>query len=287
VERFGAGLLFRLDQAHGLATEMIVPYRPPPRYQAACELEYPTARRDILERLAAGLLERIVAELHARNVGAVRLVGRFECGPESVAEFEIGLFRPSDSEQQLIEMLRLQWERLALPGPVRRMDLIVEKAARVDWQPGEMFFGESGAAGPHLTALLERLSNRLGPRAVVRTELMADAVPERSFRYATFLGSRRRGSRAAPAAVSHRPLLLLHPPPRIEVEVHTSPTSFCWHSRWHEVSREWGPERIETAWWRGGTVRRDYYRVETTEGNRFWLFRDRNTRAWHLHGSFE
>jgi protein ImuB len=34
-------------------------------------------------------------------------------------------------------------------------------------------------------------------------------------------------------------------------------------------------------------VRRDYYRVETAEGHRFWLFRDLVGGRWHLHGSFE
>ena len=41
----------------------------------------------------------------------------------------------------------------------------------------------------------------------------------------------------------------------------------------HEVAKAHGPERIETAWWRGPTVRRDYYVVETVAGGRYWIFR--------------
>ena len=55
----------------------------------------------------------------------------------------------------------------------------------------------------------------------------------------------------------------------------------------YQVHRYWGPERIETGWWRGRSVRRDYYRVETTTGQRFWLFRGREDGRWYLQGMFE
>jgi protein ImuB len=54
----------------------------------------------------------------------------------------------------------------------------------------------------------------------------------------------------------------------------------------HRVAQAHGPERIETAWWRGPTVRRDYYIVETDSGERFWLFRRLRDGGWFLHGMF-
>jgi protein ImuB len=56
--------------------------------------------------------------------------------------------------------------------------------------------------------------------------------------------------------------------------------------REHRVHRAWGPERIETGWWRKGLICRDYFRVETTEGRRFWLFRHAGGQ-WYLHGFFD
>lgn len=52
------------------------------------------------------------------------------------------------------------------------------------------------------------------------------------------------------------------------------------------IVRYWGPERIETSWWRGRCVRRDYYQAETTAGDRFWLFRELASGHWFLHGYF-
>jgi protein ImuB len=54
----------------------------------------------------------------------------------------------------------------------------------------------------------------------------------------------------------------------------------------HHIAHVWGPERVETGWWRGRCVRRDYYQVETGAGERFWLFRELNSGAWFLHGEF-
>ena len=45
--------------------------------------------------------------------------------------------------------------------------------------------------------------------------------------------------------------------------VHGLPVRFSWKGQIHVVMRTRGPERIETAWWRGPTVRRDYYIFET------------------------
>jgi len=56
---------------------------------------------------------------------------------------------------------------------------------------------------------------------------------------------------------------------------------------WQRIVRTWGPERIQTGWWRGRWVARDYYRVETTSGERFWLFRRLSDGQWFLHGTFE
>jgi len=51
-----------------------------------------------------------------------------------------------------------------------------------------------------------------------------------------------------------------------------------------------GPERIHGEWWRSESetnLIRDYYRVETTDGARYWIFRDAPAEqggGWWLHG---
>jgi protein ImuB len=56
---------------------------------------------------------------------------------------------------------------------------------------------------------------------------------------------------------------------------------------WHGVlSLERGPERIESGWWDGGDVRRDYYRASNPQGAMLWVYRDLRSQAWYLQGIF-
>ncbi|MEE2686496.1 MAG: DNA polymerase Y family protein, partial [Planctomycetota bacterium] len=64
------------------------------------------------------------------------------------------------------------------------------------------------------------------------------------------------------------------------------PSCFNDDQRRYRVAHHWGPERIETGWWRKATVRRDYYRVEITSGHRFWIYQDLFQGSWFLHGMF-
>jgi protein ImuB len=45
-----------------------------------------------------------------------------------------------------------------------------------------------------------------------------------------------------------------------------------------------GPERIESGWWDGGDVARDYYLARGGDGARLWVYQDLRSGCWHLHG---
>jgi protein ImuB len=48
-----------------------------------------------------------------------------------------------------------------------------------------------------------------------------------------------------------------------------------------------GPERIESGWWDGAPVSRDYFRIATAQGLRLWAYRERPPRdGWFVHGLF-
>jgi protein ImuB len=109
-----------------------------------------------------------------------------------------------------------------------------------------------------------------------------------------------------------RPLRLLQKPEEIRVSFPEAPDGppafFHWRQCRHDVLRAEGPERIALEWWRSvnearsDSVRasgpnipgptRDYFRVETRQGQRFWLYRDGQFRRsglqprWYLQGIF-
>ena len=51
-----------------------------------------------------------------------------------------------------------------------------------------------------------------------------------------------------------------------------------------QVYRCWGPECLEVGWWRGSTVCREYYHIETKDARRWWIYYCREERQWYLHG---
>lgn len=100
-----------------------------------------------------------------------------------------------------------------------------------------------------------------------------------------------------------RPIRLFARPQPIEVTAalpDEPPIFFRWRKVVHRIRRAEGPERISAEWWRSGTLDgsedeeahiRDYYRVENTQGLRFWVYREgtysgRRPPRWYLHGLF-
>jgi protein ImuB len=73
-----------------------------------------------------------------------------------------------------------------------------------------------------------------------------------------------------------RPLWLLDAPlPLPDMQRHQS-----------GLTLEEGPERIESGWWDGNGVARDYYVAHRARGEKLWVFQERQSKRWYLHGMF-
>jgi protein ImuB len=309
------------EQGGGIADvdEWIWPYREPPQFSVERILEEPVGRREWIERLVEEGLRELGTRLRQAGMGALELRGRVDCGGGRPVELRIGLFRPSACERHWVELARLQMERVRWPGPVGRLSWQVSAVAPLSERQRELFQRSDGSMGDERVVgeLLERLGGRLGPAAVLRPRLAAAALPEQAVTYESALGESRvdnsrpgarpTSSRQRPAtwrrglrsgvveegewlrATGYRPVELLRPPVAIEVVAvapEGPPQALRWRGEWLRIVANWGPERIETGWWRADAARRDYYRVATERGCRYWIYRDRATQRWHLHGLF-
>jgi protein ImuB len=94
-----------------------------------------------------------------------------------------------------------------------------------------------------------------------------------------------------------RPIRLFERPEPIEAIAEVPdgpPVQFTWRRVRYVVAHAEGPERIAMEWWRdeqGRKLTRDYFRVESGEGVRAWLYREgffngRTAPHWFLHGVF-
>jgi protein ImuB len=180
-------------------------------------------------------------------------------------------------------VLRERLAREMLPDRVEAIRLATREIAPLDGKDGDFFAPtkneEAGAQ------LIERLRARLGEEAVRTLALHADHRPERGWRWQrtvsveaaeakTNTNSNTKASGNLPAEGPVRPVWLL-PEPRSLAD---GPAGAA-------VQLESGPERIESGWWDGHDVSRDYFVGRSERGEALWLYRDREG-AWFVHGVF-
>jgi len=298
--RFGGALLDRLDQAFGRRAETIEPGRSPPDHQARIAFAEPVTHRSGIEAALERLIGTLCGQLATARVGArrVRLSGyRVDGG---VAEITVGTGR---AVREAAHLRRLFEQKLDHFDPGFGIDALVLAATVADpLAPAQTSLSSDGTAEA-LAFLIDRLGNRLGPDRVHRLAPAPRHPPEHAQgRISAAETAPAPANEEADGPVSPRPLQLLATPEPIEAVAPVPdrpPVMFTWRRRRHRVASADGPERIAPEWWLedpaalfSGQVRlRDYYRVEDTEGRRFWLFRAglyRPDRApkWYMHGFF-
>jgi protein ImuB len=304
--RFGVIVTRRLDLALEISPEPISPRRPVPPHIARVAFAEPistpenltTATRHLLDELCAGM-ERAGQGARRLDLGFFRVDGRVE-------RSSVGTSRPVRTPLHLARLFAEKLDRVE-PGPGVEIMILAATTEPLGAAQIAMRIG-----APAVTALLggeredeaelvDRLGNRFGLPRVRRLLPRESWWPENNTEPAVALDIPSRGApnHGASQAASwpsdrFRPVRLLPRPESIHVMAPVPddpPLMFRWRDIPHKVVHAEGPERLEPEWWREVTEMRDYYRVEDTAGQRFWVYRaglyqpDRVAR-WYLHGVF-
>lgn len=313
--RLGEPLLQRISEASGEIELPLDVQHLEQQVASTCELEYPTDDQEIIGYHLEQVVEKVVASLATNQRGALRLVCRLDLIGRSQLSTTIGLFAPTLDGKHLHQLVNSSVETLKLSTPVRQLTLIVLQSEPLRSRQNSLFaqtefaLSDKTHADRSLAQLVDSLSGRLGRDAVLGVRLANNPLPERAFKtysltdhhtrrsLAQLTSKRARvaGADAIRIAMSsdarRRPLRLLRRP----IELAVTPKSkdqgqslpqLSYQGNTHQVMYWWGPERIETGWWEGPTVRRDYYRIETDRGELWWVYRDLKSGSWFLHGRF-
>jgi protein ImuB len=307
--RFEKELLLRVDQALGRAPEPLAFIAPPPVYHSLRYLMEPVAAQDAVVTIARRLMQDIVHALTRDGVGARALrltLYRVDGGVQSV---DIGLTQPTRSVPLVARLIELRLERtgeitdemLDAGFGFEAVGLAITAAERIE--PGQAAFvdgfDEADAAwnDESCAALIDGLSQRLGPGRVRRLAPVASHLPERA---ETAFAATASSDVTWPLPDDARPrplLMFAHAEPAEDVTAivpEGPPRRFRWRGVMHGVAKAQGPERIAGEWWRSSTTppTRDYYLVEDDAGRRFWLYREglygreTVTPRWFVHGLF-
>jgi protein ImuB len=198
---------------------------------------------------------------------------------------------------------------------------VEELAALIDALENRLGKGRVYRLAPQESHIPERAVKRQGPlpsSCPSPSKLASASLPLGVTASASGCGGRRNAvAKAAASSLSHgervgvrgegavwqhmgeRPIRLFARPQPIDVTAalpDAPPVLFRWRKVLHRIVRAEGPERIAPEWWRGSDAgesdeTRDYYRVESTAGLRFWVFREgtyggERLPRWYLHGLF-
>jgi protein ImuB len=312
--RFGAPLLLRLDQALGRLDEAVSPRLPVAPLSVERHLAEPVILSDDIERLVSRLAVALKADLERRGEGARTLALLLFRVDGTVSRIAVGTSRPM-REPRLIQ--KLFHERLtALEQSIDAgfgFDLVrlsVLSVAAFDLVQGDLT-GETDDDDADIALFADRVRARLGEAAVLKPVVVESHLPERAVKTVPFAEAPQRrmppnrSDRAPPMTIypPERPVRLFRSPEPIEVPAteipEGPPMNFRWRRALYRVARAEGPERIAAEWWRQlpgeeEAPTRDYYRIEDSEGRRYWLYRQGLYSSaaqaapprWFMHGVF-
>ena len=271
--RFGTELLSLLDRALGRLPDPRMPFVAPPRFVGHLLLPAEVENTEALLFGLQRLVRELVGLLRARMAGVRVMTLQLVHGPASLTDVQVGMVTPGRDEKYLLELLKVRLERVRLTAPVREIRLLTDaieshRASCRDLFPGSA--AEAEAEG----MLIERLRARLGEDAVRGVSPVADHRPEFAWRWS----EPGQGGGQLPGA--QRPLWLLATPMALKAS-QGRPCLEQVLTLWPEQ------ERIESGWWDGRDIRRDYFIAEDRQGMRYWIFRELSEcGGWFLHGLF-
>jgi protein ImuB len=270
--RFGQKLIDSLDRAFGRLPDPRNFFVPPPRFHAAIELPAEVVQAEALLFAARRLIVQLAGFLAARSGGAQRLVFRLKHRDRAATEVAIGLVAPSRDAEHFTLLARERFSNLVLPEPVREIDLEVDEVVRLAGRNLGLLL-EQGKPLGDWGRLVERLRARLGAEAVSGIAMRAEHRPELASAVA------EPDAKQLQLEFGERPVWLLESP-RPLAEVGARPH--------HEGPLELlaGPERVESGWWDGDDVARDYFIARMQNEALVWIYRERGGGGWYLHGLF-
>lgn len=277
--RLGPALLDLVDRALGRQPDPRASYVAPAVFERRLSLPSEVEEIEPLLFAARRVLLELSGFLRARSAGVRSLEVHLAHRGAPATRLVVELVAATRDPRHLLLLLRERLERLELVKPVEYLAFRARELIAFSPEPPDLYGGEGRCDGDwHM--LVERLQARLGRAAVQGLATVADHRPECTWR-AVDLGEGESNPRKnAPVSSSARPLWLLETPRRLD-SVHGRP----WHDG--ELDLQGGPERIESGWWDGHDVMRDYYLARGVGGERYWIYRElRGERRWFLHGIF-
>ncbi len=267
--RFGVELLDYLDRACGESADSRKRLRPVTRFFQRIDLPAETEDSKLILLAMESLLERAADFLRMRGSAAEKLVfklwysNRAAAGAAGNRAVLVVRSRQADRQpRRFFPQVCEQLDGLDIAAPVTGVSLRIDQVLQYQCATTSLFDHGTSRGNNHgedWDQLLDVLSSRLGREMVYGVFVVPDHRPEYSWHRVTLPHDRDSGDFREISAGPSRPLWLLPVPRKIPA------------SRLRLAGEV---ERIESGWWDGKDIRRDYCEAQTSSGSRYWIYRD-------------
>lgn len=285
--RFGPAVLMRLSQALGDMPEQLSPLPDPPRFSARMTLPDPIGLASDVMAGTQRLLDRLCQTLKDHEQGARVLMLTLRRVDQGQQQVELRLARPLRDPQRILPLFQRGVDGVEAGFGIDQLHLQAVQVEALPVQQVSQFASPSSHMNSDgLDDLITKIGNRIGLENVQRF-LPADShIPERSHIVAP-----AAYCDPAPSWPVLRPRpLRLFPPEPIAATGRTPPRQFRWRRMSLTTARATGPERITPEWWlpddNWRTGLRDYWRVDTRQGRRLWMYHTPQHPGWFVQGEF-
>lgn len=270
--RFGMDTLKVLDQALGCEPELVNVYQPPEIFLEQREFYLPTHDLNLI-RPAAKVLLKIFQDYLTQRQSATQ---RFQCKlihlNEPATVIDVGCSHYASRADHMLRLLEEHLQRLELKADATSVVITSKHIER--FVPGQFdLLAPMTTESQSWCQLIEQFEARLGSECLKRLAACQDHRPE----FAVLISDRCLGRAAS--SLPMRPLWLLEIPQALSM-MQGLP-------QWHGSLCLMSPfERIEQGWWDQRDICRDYCVAHNAAGSKLWLYRDRRSKGWFLHGVF-
>ncbi|WP_417494087.1 DUF6504 family protein [Maricaulis sp.] len=309
--RFGPDLVRRLDQARGQEDETLNPLQPKTPFRARRRFAEALLLLKGIKQGVRETAETLCAHLESEGRGLRRAELNLFRVDGKIHLLIIGTAAPVRDAAHIARLFNEKLDRaeIDIGFGIDVIELNATATAplsgRQSGLTGDASLDDNRLDAEDFARLTDRLSVRLGEARVKRAARRDSHIPERAAGWSgeanpagAALMLREAGGQHAFLLTPERPLLILARPEPAEAVAEIPdgpPRSFVWRRTRHQVRQAEGPERLAPEWWRpesrASPKTRDYFRIETIEGRRFWLYRDglhgpetRNPQ-WFVHGA--
>ncbi|MFT4863248.1 MAG: protein ImuB [Pseudohongiellaceae bacterium] len=286
-KRFGSEFVTTLNKALGKAPEPTANYLPPPTFSAAYDLPYELENLERLLPIIDEMLAQLTDFLTRRDLSTSHLAISLLHEKRSATAINISLRKPNRAAAHFLLLIDTHFNNLSLPAPVISVKLEVKQFDAFAARSGSLALEskvDRQTSDTDLSQFMEQLRARLGNNYVKNIKHIAEHCPEYASKQFDVVEFKKNYPhsllKANDLTYAPRPIWLLEPPKLLTLK-----NNRLYHRKPIVIVN--GPERIETYWWSGQDVRRDYYVAKELGGSRLWIYHEcSGEKRWFLHGYF-